>query len=498
MLARLARITAIRYTALYTLFFFCSVLALFLTLYWSISQSLRDGIAKSIEAQVTALSATNSTGDAAKLIDAVKSLSATAGGERVYFLSDRSGRKIAGNLDRAMPRNGWTHMAVPVNAPGAALQDTDKNEAEPHDVLALGVVFPDGNFLLVGNDTEQVADTEEASISAFLWALIPAFALGCCGGAVLSLSYLARVDAINQTSREIINGDLGRRIEVRGTNDEMDRLGSNLNQMFERIQVLMESLKQVSADIAHDLRTPLSHLRQRLEAARAAPQPAVVYEQAIDHAIVQVDGILDTFSALIRIAQIEAKTRRSAFAQQCLSEIFTHVANAYEGVVTERGQVLVSRIDANIGFVGDHSLLVQMLSNLIENAVRHTPIGARIEVALSRTGIDAVGVIADSGLGIPDSERENVLKRFYRLDRSRSTPGNGLGLSLVAAIAELHDIKVKLGDNHPGLRATLRFPGANSHTGTNTRQDSSAIVEHAESSESVVIPDGARFALWGK
>ncbi len=450
--------TAFRYTALYTLMFFASVLALFLTTYWSIGKSLQDNMAKGIEAQATALTGAHEAGELSELIRAVNRLSAASGGERVYLLLDQSGRKVAGNLGSVAPRNGWTHLSVPINGPGAPLHDSEDDETAPHDVLALGVTLPDGYFLLVGDDTDQISDAEEATIHAFLWALIPAFVLGCGGGAFLSLSYFKRIDAITQASKEIVDGDLSRRIGVRGTNDEMDRLSSNLNNMFERIEVLMESLKQVSADIAHDLRTPLSHLRQRLEAARAAPQAEGVYESAIDHAILQVDDILATFSALIRIAQIESRSRRSAFAEQSLSDIFAHVANAYAGVVADKGQVLSVHLDEGIAFVGDRSLLVQMLSNLLENALQHAPNAARIEVSLALVESDAIGVVADSGPGIPESERQNVLKRFYRLDHSRSTPGHGLGLALVAAVAELHGIEVKLGDNRPGLRVTLRFP----------------------------------------
>jgi signal transduction histidine kinase len=325
-------------------------------------------------------------------------------------------------------------------------------------VLALGVTLPDGHFLLVGDDTDPISDAEEATMEAFLWALAPAFVLGCCGGAFLSLSYVKRIDAITQTSREIVGGNLSRRIGIRGTNDELDRLSSNLNDMFERIEVLMESLKQVSADIAHDLRTPLSHLRQRLEAARAMPMTEGAFEGAIDHAILQVDDILATFAALIRIAQIESGSRRAAFAEQDLSKIFTHVASAYASVMAERGQTLAMNIAEGIGFVGDRSLLVQMLSNLLENAVQHAPNAARIDISLSEVGSDIVGIVGDSGPGIPEAEHQNVLKRFYRLDRSRSTPGNGLGLALVAAVAELHDIAITFSDNEPGLRVTLKFP----------------------------------------
>jgi signal transduction histidine kinase len=458
MFARLIRITAFRYSALYTLIFVASVLALFLTIYWSIAKSLQDNIAKDITAQMTALSASHGKSELPELVAAVNRLTATSGGERVYLLLDPAGKKIAGNLDNEPPRNGWTHLTLPVNTPGSPLQDNSDDDGDPsHDVLVFGMTLSDGSFLLVGDDADPVSDAKEATMHAFLLALIPTLALGCAGGAFLSLSYLKRIDAINQASREIVDGDLSRRIGVRGTNDEMDKLSSNLNDMFERMQILMGSLKQVSADIAHDLRTPLSHLRQRLEAARAAPQTAEVYESAIDHAITQVDEILTTFSALVRIAQIESRTRRSAFAEQNLSELFAHVANAYAGVAADKGQILSVRLDEHIGVFGDRSLLVQMLSNLIENALQHTPSGARIEVSLTRIGPDAVGVIADSGPGIPESERDNVLKRFYRLDRSRSTPGNGLGLALVAAVAELHGVKVKLGDNDPGLRVTLKF-----------------------------------------
>jgi len=274
----------------------------------------------------------------------------------------------------------------------------------------------------------------------------------------VSLRFLRRVDAIERTGREIMEGNLTRRLPVRGTGDEFDRLSEGLNAMLERIQSLMEGVKQVSNDIAHDMRTPLARLRQRLEAARLPGKTADEQAASIDGAIADTDGLLRTFSALLRIAQIESGSRRAGFAEVDLSALFAAMVETYAAVAEDRGQHVSGTIAPGLAMRGDRELLTQVLANLIENALTHSPAGAQVTLTLERIDGRIVGCVADNGPGIPPAQREKAFRRFYRLDTSRTTPGSGLGLSLVAAISALHGIEITLGDNAPGLRVTLHFP----------------------------------------
>ncbi len=238
-------------------------------------------------------------------------------------------------------------------------------------------------------------------MQAFGWAFGATIALGAMGGTLISLGFLRRIEAMNRTTRAIIDGNLSDRVPTRGTGDELDGLAINLNRMLDSVQALMESLGQVSNDIAHDLRTPLTRLRQRLEDIQGRARSIEEYRIAVDEAIGDTDSILGTFAALLRIAQIEAGTRRAAFSSVDLSDLFESIAEAYAAVAEDSGRTLTRHIEPGIEVLGDRELLTQMLANLVENAIRHTPEGTRIELGLRRDAGRPVGTIADSGPGIP-------------------------------------------------------------------------------------------------
>jgi signal transduction histidine kinase len=314
----------------------------------------------------------------------------------------------------------------------------------------------------VGEDLFPIGEVKEAIVGAFFWAFALTILLAAAGGGVVSLGFLRRIDAINRTSRAIIKGRLSDRVPTRGTGDELDRLAVNLNEMLDRVQTLMESLRQVSNDIAHDLRTPLSRLRQRLEDMRLHARDNPDYEAAVDQVIADTDSILETFSALLRIAQIEAGTRREAFSTLDLSALCQSIVQTYEAVAEDGGRILRAEIAPGIRVCGDRDLLTQMFANLIDNAICHTSAGTRVELTLKQGHSGPVACVSDTGRGIPYEDRDKVLRRFYRLERSRSTPGSGLGLALVAAVAEIHGIAVTLAGNQPGLEVTLDFTGIGS------------------------------------
>jgi len=262
-----------------------------------------------------------------------------------------------------------------------------------------------------------------------------------------------------RTCHDIMQGDLKLRIPVRGTEDELDRLAKAVNEMLSRISTLMENLSQVGNDIAHDLRTPVTHLRHRLERARVDCQTPEEYREALDAAIAKADEILGLFSALLRIAQIEGGERRAAFASLDVAALLAQMRDLFEPVAEEAGDVLqLGKLDKAV-IRGDRQLLVQLFSNLIENAIVHTPPGTRILLSLSVAEGRAVARVSDNGPGVPHEEHKRLFRRLYRREASRSQPGYGLGLSLVAAIAELHAATIRLADDaKPGLTVEVTFP----------------------------------------
>lgn len=309
--------------------------------------------------------------------------------------------------------------------------------------------------LIVAADPEDVNEVMQAIFDGFLSAFGAVLILGIVGGLALSLALLKRVETIRRTADAIIAGDLTRRIPLRGTGDDFDRLSQTLNRMLDRIGELMESLREVSAHIAHDLKTPLAHLRQRLETART--QPTGPRDAALDAAVADANDILITFEALLRIAQIESGTRRAGFAMVDLSDIVATVVDAFTPSAEDTGHALGTEIGPSLYVSGDRELLTQMFANLVENAIRHTPAGTRVAISLKAEHEFVNVAVTDNGPGVPETERQRIFDRFHRLDRSRSVAGSGLGLSLVKAVAEIHSASLTVEDATPGLRITLRF-----------------------------------------
>lgn len=340
-----------------------------------------------------------------------------------------------------------------------SLGDRSLVDEAPKDPQQLSSIrtLADGSRIVVVDDLAAVRAVEAIVARAFVYALVISAILGLGTGLLLSGAILARIDRITRNADSVAEGNLAQRIARTGSGDEFDRLASTLNRMLDRIGGLLDGLRQVSSDVAHDLRTPLSRLRQGLEKAHAKAVTAQDYREAVARALVEVDSILEIFSALLRITQIESGARRSSFTSVDLSELMRHVADAYGASIEERGRTLTSRIAEGVEIRGDRHLLIQLFSNLVENALQHTPAGSRISLALEDVGGVPVALVADDGPGIPSAERTKVFQRFYRIDKSRAGSGHGLGLSLVAAIAELHGASIALHDEAPGLRVSLTF-----------------------------------------
>jgi signal transduction histidine kinase len=324
-------------------------------------------------------------------------------------------------------------------------------------VHAHGITLADHEYLMVGVDALPRREMRKLILRVFEWSSAITLVLAFTGGAMMSGGLLRRVETISRAARDIMAGDFSRRIPVRGTADELDNLVASLNAMFERNELAMESVRQVSNDIAHDLRTPLTRLRQRLELAHRRARSVDEWRRAADGCISDMDAILETFGALLRIAQIESGIPTRRFTKVDLSELLRTVIEVYQPMAEEKDQPFTADIVSGLTVWGDRELLAQMVANVIENAMKHSPAGASVGLTTIRSPSAIAVSVMDSGPGIPIADCERVFRRFYRLESSRSTPGSGLGLSLVEAIAALHQVSIELIDNRPGLRVTLRF-----------------------------------------
>ena len=314
-----------------------------------------------------------------------------------------------------------------------------------------------GGFrLLVGRDIENIQRTQSLIQKAIGWGIGLTLLLGLAGGFLMSRGMLSRIDAINRTTRRIMAGDLSQRISLKGSRDEFDVLAGNLNAMLDQIERLLSGMREVTDNIAHDLRTPLSRMRSRIEVALLADPDRAEARTLLEQTLCDADAMIQSFNALLSIARAEAGGERASFEPIDVSEVCQDLAELYGPLAEEKGLTFTSACPPGLLLHGNRHLLAQALANLLDNAIKYTPEGGRVTL----NGFPGpVVTVADTGPGIPAEERERVLERFVRLDGDRSTPGNGLGLSLVSAVAKLHGATLRLEDNHPGLRISLMLPG---------------------------------------
>ena len=372
----------------------------------------------------------------------------------IYLLLDRSSAMLAGNLPRWPPAlagaGGWADF----EAPGAA----------DHSLLrATYETLPDGSRLLVGRSLDDLDQFVKIMKKAVVCAAILTLALAAVAAVGVTRRTVGRIEAINTTTREIMQSGLRHRIPLRGTRDEWDHLAENLNTMLDRIEELMRDVGQVSDNVAHDLRTPLTRLRGRLEKAYHDELDLERYHALIADATRELDAVLGTFSSLLRISRIEALDPSEAFRIVDLARVAGEVAELFDAAAEERGGHVTFDSDGSVPVLGDRDLLFDALSNLIDNAIKHGGTGD-VRVAVRNPDEGPTIAVADRGPGIPREARKHVLKRFYRIERSRSSPGSGLGLSLVAVVARLHRAQIDMEDNRPGLKISLRFPAARTLT----------------------------------
>src|SRR5215510_9397684 len=444
LLTRMVRTASFGLAVLYALLFATSVAILGIVFFLTVATSLNRQITTRIDEEIALLQQElKSEGKDALVAEVQERTNVFPALD--YLLLDANGNRLAGDLSSMPSVVGWTDVSEPRG-----------NRADPPRKIRIrNVALDQGLRLAVGDDLAPIENIRTALFEALGWLLLAVPLLSLAGGLALSFGFLQREDAMASTADVIIAGDLSQRIPTRGTNDNFDRLSATLNLMLDRIQALMESLRQVSNDIAHSLKTPLGHLRQKLRSARATN--GLKCKKAIDDAMAETENLLETFSALLRIAHIEAGTRRAGFGQIEISRLLANLGEAYTAAAEREGKSISVNVAPKITILGDKTLLTEMLSNLLDNALRHTPRGTNIEISLAQNGSGAVAFVADDGPGVPAEDRDLIFRRFYRTAPSAKIPGHGLGLSLAAAVADLHGIALSAEDNAPGLRMRIGF-----------------------------------------
>ncbi|MBX9796800.1 HAMP domain-containing sensor histidine kinase [Sphingomonas sp.] len=363
----------------------------------------------------------------------------------LYGIYAPGGSRRAGTLPAPSPPLGWRWIMLPTGQTRLLVSDIGK-----------------GWRLAVAVDGDAVAEIQQIILELTLAAIGIALIVGIAGAIFLGGYLRARLETVGETAQAIASGDLTRRIPVSSRGDEFDRLGRGLNAMLDRIAQLLENLRQVSSDVAHDLRTPLARLRGEVELALGTgegPADPVVQRAALERALRQSDDLLRLFAAILRISEVEGGALKRSFTNVDVSSLVADLYDAYAPAVTDEGRSMESQVADDLIVVGDRELIAQALINLLDNAQRHTPLGTHIALSATRgRNGDVELVVADNGPGVPEKDRERVVRRFVRLDPSRGEGGHGLGLNLVSAIAHVHGGKLIIGDNAPGLAATLRLP----------------------------------------
>lgn len=453
---RLVRTHAFRLATLYFAVFAASVLGVLIFVYWMSADFVERQTQATLDAEIAGLAEQYAQRGLSGLVQIVAARSAGDRGDGVlYLVTNAEGHPLAGNI------TGWPE-GTPV-APGAVAFNVKvkvKGEMQMRPAQGALIVIPDGYRLLVARDISDATLFRERIKLTLLWSGLFALVVGLIGGAVMGRNLLRRVEEVNRTAERVMGGNLSDRVPLKGTSDEFDQLAANLNNMLEQIERLMAGMREVSDNIAHDLRTPLARLRARLELSLIDGPEDGAQTEAVRSAIDEADRLLATFNALLNIAEAESGTRRNAAEPLDLAQTARAAAELYEPVAEEKGCALKLDVEPGVMIRGDRHLLSQAVANLLDNALKYG--GGEVTLSAHQHDGRAALEVSDSGPGIPEAERETVFDRFVRLEPSRSTPGNGLGLSLVRAVARLHNGTVKLGETqpgngHPGLTVRLEF-----------------------------------------
>jgi signal transduction histidine kinase len=446
---KLLQSMSLRLLVTYLVLFTSSVLLIGGVHYWITVRTPLVSVEKRVNAEARALVNTYATGGASQLV--ARLIARTEGGTgrlpfHVFIAAD--GTVVTSNIPSWPPehRDGWLRLDADSHVDG---------EEQDHEALLLDHEFADGARLLVGRDIEDIDEIEEKLLTAVIGVVSSSLILGILGGMFMSRAISRRINAVIRTARLVMAGDLSGRIPIRGSGDDFDELNGTLNDMLSRTEALFESVRRVSDNVAHELRTPLARLRANLEDLRKAPVPPPAL---IDSAIAEAEGLEKTFDAVLRIARIESGRHTGTTAPVDLSAVLADAVELYAPVAEDRQQSLRLAIADGLQVAGDRDLLFQSVCNLLDNAIKYTPQGGRILVAALRRNAHVELTVTDNGVGIPAEHRGKVSERFYRVPATAGEPGAGLGLSLVAAVADRHHSMLTFEDAAPGLTVRWLLP----------------------------------------
>jgi signal transduction histidine kinase len=462
-LGKLFRTTTFKLTLVYLTVF--ALFAAFLLGYFALNtrRLITEQITDTVNAEITGLSEQYRLGGIRRLVVVVDNR-ARRPGSSLYLVTTFNGQALAGNVTALAPgildNPGWTETVY------HRIDEGETSEHAAHEALVRVFQLPGGFRLLVGRDLDERERLYRIVLSAGRWSVAIVVVLGLLGGFLVTRRVLRRVDAMTETTRTIMTGDLSGRLPVAGTGDELDRLAGNLNAMLERIEALMHGLKEVSDNIAHDLKTPLTRLRNRSEEALRTAKSEAEYRAALESTIEESEGLIRTFNALLMIARAESGQARDDMSEFDASEIANDVGELYEPLAEEKGITLKVEAQTPAKVRGNRELVSQALANLVDNAIKYAqPAGTGANGATPEIVVRAFNeddrimlTVADSGPGIPSADRSRAVERFVRLEQSRCQPGSGLGLSLASAVARLHGGELSLQDNNPGLKSVIALP----------------------------------------
>lgn len=478
--------SAFRITLIYVLLFSLSVSIILGFVYWSTVVYKTQQTDEDINAEIKDLSTIYASQGYPGLLKVLSQRveRQRPGDATLYLLADDQFQPLVHNINRwpaviNQGKDGWLNFK---------LDDTLDENSKSFDARARTFEV-EGRFnLLVGQTMKDLATLNALVGRALIWGLMLTIALGLIGGVMMRQTLRSRLGSINQTSRKIMMGDLRKRIATRGTGDEFDELAGNLNSMLDRIEHGMEGVRRVSDNIAHDLKTPLARMKNRVEELKLRVAGNVEEEAAVDQIIHEADGLLATFNALLRIARIEYSEQRKGFNPVDVNSILYDLQELYEPWIEEKGQSLEVEIDKPMVIQADRDMLFQAFANLLDNAIKYTPEAGQIVIRSYQEGQRWHIEIADNGPGIPESEYENVTQRFYRLDQSRTTPGSGLGLALVYAVLKLHELQLSFVDNDPGLCVRVSIDTPKKDTAKKRRRDRENELENTIDIDDSTVP----------
>lgn len=449
--------SAFRITLVYVLFFSLSVFTILGFIYWSTIVYKTRLTDEDINAEITSLSSVYANRGYPGLLTVLSERIELQrpGDSTLYLLTDDQFRPLVGNINRwpsiAYNSEGWLDFK---------LGDTKDDKGGEFSARARTFEVENRFNLLVGQGMKDLTNLKVLVTRALFWGLMLTVALGLIAGYMLRQTLRSRLGAINQTSRKIMMGDLRKRIATRGTGDEFDELATNLNSMLDQIEHGMEGVRRVSDNIAHDLKTPLARLKNRVEELRRGVAGNHDQEIAVEKIISEADGLLATFNALLRIARIEYREQREDFKSVDVNSILYDLQELYEPLTEEKHQSFDVQITKPMLVLADRDMLFQAFANLLDNAIKYTPEKGAVMIRSFKENRKWYIEISDNGPGIPEEEHEKVVQRFYRLDQSRTTPGSGLGLALVFAVLKLHQFELSFADNQPGLKVRISIdPG---------------------------------------